>query len=319
MKKSNRRQFLKTTSFAVLSLGTFPHCLAANKKSNADLIQDGLEGDCPPTTLDLYGEGPFYTANPPVIQEFMLAGESEPGTRLIVSGRVYDLSCNEFIPNTIIDVWHANDAGAYDNQGYNLRGQTTSNAQGYYMFNTIRPGKYLNGSQFRPSHIHFKITPPGFPTLTTQLYFEGDTDIPADAAASVTTGQFDASDRIIPLTTNDDGHFEGTWDIIINGDGITVGTSNLHIDKGMIYEVTPNPFNGRLDIRYGVFRKSIISLLVHDLNGREVAKLEERELVPEKYTATWEPEGYIPNGHYFVSLKVNGQQVHYSKVLLQRV
>lgn len=51
-------------------------------------------------------------------------------------------------------------------------------SEGFYLFETIIPGKYLNGAKYRTGHIHFKITPSGFPTLTTQLYFEGDTDIP---------------------------------------------------------------------------------------------------------------------------------------------
>jgi catechol 1,2-dioxygenase len=32
----------------------------------------------------------------------------------------------------------------------------------------------LNGAQYRPAHIHVKVSAPGFQTITTQLYFEGD-------------------------------------------------------------------------------------------------------------------------------------------------
>ena len=78
---------------------------------------------------------------------------------------------------------------------------------------------YLNGSTFRPSHIHFKITPPGFNTLITQLYFQGDPYLSTDAAASITSGSFDATNRIIPLVTNSNGDLEGTWDIVIDGNG----------------------------------------------------------------------------------------------------
>jgi len=36
------------------------------------------------------------------------------------------------------------------------------------------PGRYLNGAQYRPAHVHVKVSAPGFLPLTTQLYFPGD-------------------------------------------------------------------------------------------------------------------------------------------------
>ena len=313
-KNKNRRQFLRNTSLTALSLGLIP--VMGQCKTQKKVTKDPAL-TCDPTTLDYYGTGPFYTANPPSLSDNKLASNDEVGTRMIISGRVFNLDCNQAIPNAIIDVWQANDAGAYDNEGYNLRGQVLSNEQGFYMFETIQPGKYLNGASYRPSHIHFKITPPGFSELTTQLYFEGDTDIPGDAAASITSGNFDASHRIISLTTNNEGVLEGTWDIVINGEGINVSTQNLHLDKGIVYGVNPNPFTDSLAIKYGVFKKSKISLLAFDMNGKQVATLEERELQPEKYEATWNTEANLPNGHYFIVLKVNDLQVHYLKVLKQ--
>ncbi len=310
IKQNKRRQFLKNTSLAAFTLGVTPITGVAATNETAD---DANSLMCDKTTLDFYGEGPFYTDNPPEIQASQLASNNEVGQRMIISGRVYNLDCSEFIPNTVVDVWHANDAGQYDNAGFNLRGKVKTNDQGFYLFETILPGKYLNGGEFRPSHIHFKITPPGFETITTQLYFEGDTSIAGDAAASITSGQFDARHRIIPLTKNVDGKLEGTWDIVINGDGVT-GTNDIHIDKGVIYKTSPNPFKESLTIKYGVFKKAKVSVEVFDLNGRVVAQLEDRELSPEKYEAVWTPSAYFPNGHYFVALKINDLQVHYLKV-----
>ncbi len=310
-KNKARRQFLKNFSLASISLGILPAVSHGHTSQNSGKISPL---DCNITTLDYYGEGPFYTANPPLIENGMLAGENEPGERLILSGQIRNLDCSELIPNTVIDVWHANDAGQYDNSGFNLRGVTYSNGQGFYIFETILPGHYPNGGSFRPSHIHIKITPPGFDTLTTQLYFEGDEYIPGDAAASITSGTYDATHRIIPLTLNNNGKYEGTWDIVVDGDGI-VTTNDLHSDKGMIYTASPNPFSNQLEINYGVFRDAEISLFVYDIHGRTVAKLEEKALTAEKYTAVWQPDSNLPNGYYFVALKVNDLQVHYLKVL----
>lgn len=310
----NRRTFLKNTALTTLGLGLVGSVKAdpaAAPAPASELLT------CDPTTLDYYGEGPFYSENPPMLEGNQLAAASEPGARMIISGRVLNLSCSEFLPETVVDVWHANDAGDYDNLGYNLRGFTRSNEQGFYLFETIKPGKYGNGNQLRPSHIHFKITPAGFPELITQLYFEGDDAISGDAAASITSGTYDARRRIIPLTENADGILEGTFDIVIDGQGQPVGTSELHLSNGMVYRVAPNPFTTEVDIHYGVFKRAKVGLVVYNLSGKQVAVLEDSVKTPEKYLATWRPDSGLPSGHYFVALKVNDLQVHYLKVLKQ--
>lgn len=302
----SRRQFLRNTALAALTATALPG-IANAKKPQA-------QQDCNKTTLDYYGQGPFYTAGAPDIVNNQLADVNETGTRLILSGVVRTLDCTLQIPNTVIDAWHANDAGQYDTQGFNLRGITHSNAQGFYLFETILPGKYLNGSSYRPSHIHFKITPPGFSTLTTQLYFEGDTDIPGDAAASLTSGTYDATDRIIPITLNGEGKYEGTWDIIVDGAGVT-GIQDAHLNNGMIYSVAPNPFSDKLTIHYGVFKPSKVSICVFNLSGSLEATLDEQFLAPQKYFATWQPDSGLSKGIYFITLKVNDMQTHYLKAV----
>ena len=315
-KKDNRRQFLKNTSLSLLSVAAFPTILKSTNAS-VSLSKKNSMATCNQATEDAYGQGPFYTANAPTILNNQLADLNEAGTRIIISGQVYNLECSEIIPNTEIDIWHANDAGEYDNIGYNLRGKTTTNSQGFYVFESIKPGFYLNGATFRPSHIHFKITPPGFDTLITQLYFQGDPYIAADAAASITSGSFDATNRIIPLISNSNGDLEGTWDIVIDGNGVPVGTNSIHLDKGIIYSASPNPFTDQVDINYGVFQKAKVAISVYDLSGQIVATLEERMLEPEKYSVTWKPHSNLSKGHYFISIMINDLQVHYLKVIRQ--
>ena len=310
--KKDRRQFLKNTSLAAFAAVTLPSMAKAELNSGS-ASQPPV--DCNATTLDYYGQGPFYSANAPSIINNQLASASEPGTRLIISGRVHNLDCTEYIPGTIIDIWHADDAGAYDNSGFNLRGQTTSNGQGFYLFESIYPGKYLNGSAYRPAHIHFKITPPGYPLLTTQLYFEGDSDNSTDAAASISSGTYDATHRIVPVTTNGLGQKEATWDIVVDGNGNPVGIDEMRSTMGMVYNVYPNPFSDFIQINYGVFQEAKVSIQVFDIHGRLVANLQELNLKPEKYTAEWRPDSNIGPGHYFVALKINDVQVHYLKVI----
>ena len=46
---------------------------------------------------------------------------------------------------------------------------------GSYRFRTIKPGAYPNSPDWmRPPHIHFRVIVPGLPTLTTQMYFDGE-------------------------------------------------------------------------------------------------------------------------------------------------
>ena len=309
-KTPSRRDFIQKAALAPLAF-SIP---TSRLTSPTDVPTPPVLGDdCFPTTLDFYGQGPFYTANAPVLADNVLAPEDEPGTRMIISGVVRTLDCSLMISDAVLDIWHADGSGAYDNQGFHLRGKVKSNAQGFYMFETILPGKYLNGASYRPSHIHFKITPPGFPTLTTQLYFEGDTDIPGDAAASITNGQYNASDRIIALTENELGTLEGTWDVIVDGDG-TTETTELHLDKGILYSVSPNPFSDRLEIYYGVFNSARIRVEMFDTQGVLALSCVDSEHSPQKYTKSIDVS-HLPAGHYWVTIRVNGLQVHYVKVV----
>jgi protocatechuate 3,4-dioxygenase beta subunit len=115
--------------------------------------------------------GPFYREGAPMNADLVEDGMA--GTRLSVTGRVLDVACAP-LAGALLDIWQANDAGAYDNVGYVLRGKVLTDADGRFAFQTIVPGHYLNGAQYRPAHIHVIASGGGVRALTTQLYFEGD-------------------------------------------------------------------------------------------------------------------------------------------------
>ena len=117
------------------------------------------------------------------------------------------------------------------------------------------------------------------------------------------------------MTENGDGVLEGTWDIIIDGDGVT-NTTEVTRDKGIIYFAGPNPFSDELNIRYGVYRSALVSLYVFDINGNMVATLDEQRMVKGQYDAIWRPGTDLPAGHYFISLGVDDQQIDHKKVVL---
>jgi protocatechuate 3,4-dioxygenase beta subunit len=116
-------------------------------------------------------EGPFFTEDAP--SRAVLAGPNTKGKALAVTGRVLDTDCKP-IAKAVLEVWQADHNGAYDNSGFRFRGTMTANAKGAYELQSIVPGRYLNGRQYRPAHIHVKVHASGFRSLTTQLYFEGD-------------------------------------------------------------------------------------------------------------------------------------------------
>ena len=115
----------------------------------------------------------------------MRADLSDPamkGTRIAVRGRILAGDCMTPIAGALIDLWQADSEGRYDNDGHTgrtpgpltLRGKQLAAADGSYAFQSVLPGHYLNGPQYRPAHVHAKISAPGYRPLTTQLYFDGD-------------------------------------------------------------------------------------------------------------------------------------------------
>lgn len=126
--------------------------------------------------------GPFHRRGAPFRAK--VTPPLEPGTVLLVSGRVYGLDTRRPLANAVIDVWQANHQGRYDNDDpkrppaadvFVNRARVVTDENGYYEFETIKPGPYRIGPKtWRPSHIHFWVRAPRYRELITQLYFRGD-------------------------------------------------------------------------------------------------------------------------------------------------
>lgn len=137
----------------------------------------GGSESCPPTDDNI--EGPFYREDAPARTDLVEPGDS--GTRLSLAIQVVDLDCQP-IAGAEVDLWQADPSGEYDNSSSEMRyrGIGTADADGRVDFTTMVPGFYLNGSQFRPAHLHLMVRVAGVHRLTTQLYFEGDPYLAAD-------------------------------------------------------------------------------------------------------------------------------------------
>ncbi|MCL4871905.1 MAG: twin-arginine translocation signal domain-containing protein [Anaerolineae bacterium] len=109
-------------------------------------------------------EGPYYTPDTPERTNFWEDGIT--GTRLLLTGKVLTTGC-EPVAAALIDFWHCDANGTYDNVGYKLRGHQFTDANGNFVLDTVLPGLYPG----RTRHIHVKVQGPNKPVLTTQLYF----------------------------------------------------------------------------------------------------------------------------------------------------
>jgi len=183
----DRKKFLMTTALAAFSVSSFGKTIKLNDK---------FVGNCE-TTNDILG--PFYKPNAPTRKD--LTYSSLKGAIITLKGTVYKSDCITPLKNVLVEIWHANANGEYDNESNNFyqRAKWFTNAKGEYEFKTILPGKYLNGNQFRPAHIHFRITEKDSKELISQIYFKGDPHITNDPWAS----KLKAELRILPIVLED--------------------------------------------------------------------------------------------------------------------
>jgi protocatechuate 3,4-dioxygenase beta subunit len=112
-------------------------------------------------------EGPFFKTDSP--KRVSLLEPNSKAPRLVLTGTVLSAQCKP-VPNALLDFWHSDEEGAYDNRGFRYRGHQHADSQGRYRLETIVPAEYPG----RTRHIHVKVQAPGKRILTTQLYFPGD-------------------------------------------------------------------------------------------------------------------------------------------------
>src|ERR1051326_4509956 len=151
------------------------------------------DGDAP-TKPDI--EGPYFKLHSPLRAQ--LVEPNTHGQLYRLEGSVLTRTC-EPVASAILDLWHADENGEYDERGFRYRGHLFTDKTGHYRFDTIMPGLYPG----RTRHFHFKVAAPFGRVLTTQLYFPNEPRNKTDEyyspallmrlskAASLTTARFD--------------------------------------------------------------------------------------------------------------------------------
>jgi protocatechuate 3,4-dioxygenase beta subunit len=150
-----RRGFLVSTALAGLGLA------ATGASGQGELTPTPACGEGPTVRQT---EGPFYKPSSPERADLREPGLG--GRAVELSGLVLTRACKP-VARALVDLWHADDKGDYDDRGFRCRGHVYTDAEGRYRFRTIVPAVYPG----RTRHYHVKVQAPGRSVLTTQLYF----------------------------------------------------------------------------------------------------------------------------------------------------
>ena len=109
-------------------------------------------------------EGPYFKPSSP--QRADLVEPNSKARLLELSGQILTRTCRP-LSRALVDLWHADERGDYDNAGFRYRGHLFADDEGRYRFRTIVPALYPG----RTRHYHVKVQAPQQSVLTTQLYF----------------------------------------------------------------------------------------------------------------------------------------------------
>ncbi len=155
------------------------------------------EGATPSTVI-----GPFHIDDSPELPMGANVAEGLPGETCFLVGTVRDID-GKPVKGAKLDIWQADADGLYESQlgaeEPTLRAVFHTGADGTYVIRTIAPPGYsipMDGtvgdllrqtdiSHFRPAHIHFYISAPGYETLITHLFKKGAKYIDSDVVFGV--------------------------------------------------------------------------------------------------------------------------------------
>jgi hydroxyquinol 1,2-dioxygenase len=165
--------------------------------------------------------GPFFVEDSPSFQNGDDIGNGAAGEPCFMYGRVLS-TAGELIPHAYIEIWQADDHGFYDVQQKDSshiygRGHLNSDWEGKYYFWSVKPAAYpipgdgpvgelldaANRSPMRPAHVHFMIKAPGYQTLITHVFEQGDPYLDSDAVFGVRSSLITHFEKRDPGTAPD--------------------------------------------------------------------------------------------------------------------
>jgi catechol 1,2-dioxygenase len=198
-----RRSFLQKSSVVAMSVSAFGIVRWDGNKYTGNT----------PTTTDILG--PFYRPNAPVRSNIIPAGSK--GTPMNLVGKVYAEDGVAPLKDALIEIWQCDEKAYYDNTSddYLFRGASRTGNKGEYAFKTIIPVPYKVSEQadanWRPAHIHIRVSSKDQQDLITQIYFKGDQYLEKDRSSSSPQ----AVNRILEITKNSSGENTVNFDVVM--------------------------------------------------------------------------------------------------------
>lgn len=168
------------------------------------MLVDAINNRRPEGATESTVFGPFHVEDAPIRamgDNISLDGKGEP---CLFEGKVIDLQGIP-ISGACVDVWSDNADGYYDVQQpgiqpkWNNRGRFVTGPEGAYAFHGIKPTSYpipddgpvgkllahLGRHPYRPAHMHFLVSAPGFQQLVTHTFVGDDSYLESDAVFGV--------------------------------------------------------------------------------------------------------------------------------------
>ncbi|MDQ0314540.1 intradiol ring-cleavage dioxygenase [Amorphus orientalis] len=208
--------------------------------TGVSMLVDAINNRKPSGASESTVLGPFHVQGAPELEMGANICLDAKGEDMVVSGRILDTE-GKPVAGAKIDVWQANDEGFYDVQqkglqpDFNLRGVFRTGEDGSYWFKAVKPKFYpipddgpvgqllgaLGRHPFRPAHLHYIISAPGFETLTTHIFDPDDRYIESDAVFGVKESllaefkRVEDADRAAELEFRDGWFWEVEHDFVL--------------------------------------------------------------------------------------------------------
>lgn len=192
------------------------------------MLTVAMNNDKPQGCTEATVLGPFHVEGAPHYEDGADVANGAIGEPCVVRGRVLGLG-GEAVAGADIEVWQADAAGNYDVQYADLdkfqaRGVFRAGADGSFTFRTIVAEPYpipVDGPvgdmlratgchPWRPAHLHFMIKAPGYATLVTHVFRNGDPYLDSDAVFGV------RQSLVADWVRQPDGVYRLDFDFVLN-------------------------------------------------------------------------------------------------------